>query len=267
MSLLSTRGGAIANAVASIAGVSERRPALVHAIAGQGNASETKTRGSDSGDTAKGQFPNVSVVICTYNRADMLPGALESLLRLSIPADWQWEVVLVDNRSTDTTPQVVDHMMPGREARLRYVVEQVPGVAAARNCGVARSTGDWIAFFDDDQQADPDWLRTLVDFACANKLRVVGGAVRVILPAGATDLPSEGRYLFGETPSLSEPIRYMGSLAPGAGNILVHRSVFEEVGTFDESLIEGGEDTDFFRRIRTAGIDMWFQPLVSTPGG
>lgn len=199
---------------------------------------------------------SISIVVCTYNRAHLLPDALQSLLRLDVPGDWQWDILVVDNRSSDATAQVVAELMKASGGRLHYVLEPEGGVAPARNCGVARSSGNWIAFFDDDQIANPTWLRELVEHAVRNNVRVVGGTARLLLPdAAPTDLPLEVRLLFGVGASES-----LQSKRPNGGNVLVHRSVFQEVGGFDTSLREGGEDTDFSRRLVKAGIPIGYQP-------
>jgi glycosyltransferase involved in cell wall biosynthesis len=197
------------------------------------------------------------VVVCTYNRAHLVPDALQSLLKLDVPDDWQWDILVVDNRSSDTTAQIVAELMRANDDRIHYVFEPEPGVAAARNCGIARSSGDWIAFFDDDQIADPAWLRELLELATSENVRVVGGAVHLLLPAGATDLPREAHSLFGTLFDQPDPGR---AFHVGGGNVLFHRSVFEEIGVYDPSLREGGEDTDLARRLRKAGIAMERQP-------
>lgn len=207
------------------------------------------------GSASRGR--RVSVVVCTYNRAHLVPDALQSLLKLDVPDDWQWDILVVDNRSSDATAQVVADVMRASGGRIRYVLEPEPGVAAARNCGIARSSGNWVAFFDDDQIADPSWLRALLELAISNDTRVVGGAVHLLLPSAAADLPREASSLFGTLFEQPDPGR---AFHVGGGNALFHRSVFEEIGVYDASLREGGEDTDLARRLRKAGIAMERQP-------
>lgn len=201
----------------------------------------------DSGSSRQ----RITVVVCTYNRANLLPGALQSLLRLDVPDDWQWDVLVVDNNSSDATAQVVADLMRANDGRLHYVLEPEPGVAAARNCGIARSSGDWVAFFDDDQIADQAWLRELLEFASSNDFRVVSGGIRLLLPAAAPDLPPEALRLFA---GQSDQERSRPGSPVSGGNSLFHRSVFEQIGTFDTSLGEAGEDTDLTRRLGKAGI-------------
>src|SRR4029077_10495906 len=100
--------------------------------------------------------PNVSIVVCTHNRAAMLRDALESLLRIETAGKFSYEIVVVDNASTDGTAQTVASLRQTAPV-LRYVYEAKKGIATARNRGLRESKGEWIAFFDDDQLADPRW--------------------------------------------------------------------------------------------------------------
>src|SRR5688572_12728930 len=101
---------------------------------------------------------DVTVVVCTFNRADMLRNALISLLKLETEAQFRFEVLVVDNNSTDHTAEVVAQLAQDASAPLRYVREVRQGHASARNRGIQEARGDWIASFDDDQLADARWL-------------------------------------------------------------------------------------------------------------
>jgi hypothetical protein len=136
-------------------------------------------------------------------------------------------------------------------------------VAQARNCGVRNARGRWIAFFDDDQLADADWLAGLLEAAGRTGAACVGGAVRLQLPDSvAAQLPAVCRRLLGESlpcASVGRPGRRRGL---ATGNLLVDRSVFERIGLFDESLREAGEDADLGRRVRAAGIELAGAPAA-----
>lgn len=206
---------------------------------------------------------DASIVICTYNRAALLRDALASLVAQQTDGRFRYEVVVIDNASTDDTPAVIEDAGRTAPVPFRGVREAKPGVAAARNRGIAEARGEWVAFFDDDQVADPRWLAELVGFARDRGVRCVGGANRLLLPPGApAELPPVCRALLGEPVDWPDPRRYDGPETPGAGNLLLHRSVFEQVGRFDESLREAGEDTDLLGRIRAAGIEAWYTPLA-----
>jgi len=205
----------------------------------------------------------ISVVLCTYNRAEVLGDALQSLSQLRTRGQFLYEVVVVDNGSTDDTRQVVERMARTSTVAVRMVAEPSPGVAHARNRGIAESRGEWIAFSDDDQIADRDWLCELWAVAGAHAARCVGGAVRLDLPDHASGLSGICRRMFGESVAGDQPRSYDGKATPGAGNLLIHRTVLQATGTFDPSRNEAGEDTDLFRRVRAAGIPAWYAPQAT----
>jgi GT2 family glycosyltransferase len=204
---------------------------------------------------------DVSVVVCTYNRAGLLRDALASLMALKTEEGCRYELVVVDNASTDETPRVIEESASRSPVPFRGVREDRPGVACARNRGVREALGPWIAFFDDDQVADPRWLLELLATAREKGARCVGGANRLLLPPEGREVGPLARGMLGETGEGGEnPRRYSGNRIPGTGNLLLQRSIFEEVGGFDESLRTGGEDSDLVCRMRNAGIDAWFAP-------
>jgi glycosyltransferase involved in cell wall biosynthesis len=209
--------------------------------------------------------PDVSIVLCTHNRAARLQDALASLFALHTDGGFAFEIVVVDNASTDATPQVVQAaaLSPDRPAACRVVsvFESKKGIATARNRGVATASGSWIAFFDDDQEADPRWLIELLAAARRKRARCVGGKVELKLPDGCRrSLSSVCRMLLGGTVAADELRPYNHRFTPGTGNLLVHQSVFDEIGRFDEDYSQRGEDTDLFLRMLAAEIEAWYTP-------
>ena len=97
----------------------------------------------------------VSVVINTFNRADVLPRALESLEWIAYSPGF--EVVVVDGPSTDTTSEILDHWSP----RLKVGTCPLANLSMSRNIGIAMASGDIVAFMDDDAVAEPEWLHQL----------------------------------------------------------------------------------------------------------
>lgn len=212
---------------------------------------------------------DITVVVITFNRAPMLAETLASLVALetNLPdgTPFTYEVVVVDNASTDETQDVIkeyaSEVQRGSATQIRPFYETEPGVAPARNRGMAESVGEWIAFHDDDQKADPKWLASILGLAKRRNLKVAGGAVRLELPEGNTRvLSKQCRGLLGERVGWVEEQPYTRKRIPGTNNFLVHRSVIEEVGVFDTSLKVGGSDADLYRRIRNAGYEAWFTP-------
>ena len=203
--------------------------------------------------------PTVTVVVCTRNRADQLPIAIGSLARLSAE-HFNYEVLVINNGSTDDTDGVIERLAAGFPVPLRCVREERPGVGVARNRGIAEAAGEWIAFFDDDQIADPNWLTELLALAIRKDCRCVGGRVRLRLPEGVNrPLSPVCQMLLGCSVNMETELAYTPTRTPGAGNLMVHRSVFAQIGGFDETLIRG-EDTDLFLRMHAAGVAGWYSP-------
>ena len=191
----------------------------------------------------------------------MLAGALRSLTRLDVDRTTNWEVLVVDNASTDETPHVVAALQRDATLPLRYVCEPRQGVSHARNRGIQESTSPWLAFFADDQVADSHWLQSLLAMARDKQTRCVGGAVRlrpdsfeaeVVSPVYQRMLLQSGRGI--------RPYRFTLKRAPGTGNLLIHRSVFDQVGLFNSGLREASEDSELYARMHGAGIEGCYAP-------
>src|ERR1051326_6177567 len=103
--------------------------------------------------------PDLSVVICTYNRPELLRLALTTLLRQS-PANLTYEVVVVDNNSTPETRAVVDELAQP-DPRIRYVREMRQGKAYARNTAVAEARAPIVSFLDDDVTVRDNWMEII----------------------------------------------------------------------------------------------------------
>lgn len=210
---------------------------------------------------AKMLHPDVSVTICSYNRADWLREAIESLLQLDVKG-FSYEILVVDNASTDHTKETVAELLAEHPDQIRYVVESQPGVSFARNRGVEEARGHWIAFFDDDELAEPDWLSQLLNAAEEKSVKCVGGAVKLRFdPGKERELHHWVRVTLGCTEGMVGQM-YDGKRVPTTGNMLVHKDVFETIGLFRTDLVEGGEDTDLYHRMRKAGFGAYYCPAA-----
>lgn len=129
--------------------------------------------------------PFVSVVIPTYNRSALVRQTVDSFLSQTYPAD-RWELILVDNASTDDTTQVIQEVA-GREAHVKALSEPRRGAHHARNSGALAARGDVLYFTDDDMLAEPDLLETIVSgFVEGSNVGSVTGRV---LPRWDTEPP------------------------------------------------------------------------------
>jgi len=204
-----------------------------------------------------------SLCICTYNRARQLREALARVAALNIPADLEYEVVLVDNNSTDTTPNVV------REASttlpIRSVRELRPGVAWARSAAAASARADLLIWLDDDVLVEPDWalhyIRSAREYPSAG---FFGGPVSAYLegvpPRWVLELLPELRAPFAlrEFPPGTEWLDqdHLPFGANFASRRLVHQQVpyNTELGRVGR---KGGcldEETQFFKGALNAGF-------------
>ena len=208
------------------------------------------------------QQTRISIVVCTFNRQEMLRGALGSLTNLRTEPEFDYEVVVVDDGSTDETARVVHSVMDTSVVEIRYIRQENRGIAGARNTGVFHARGSWVAFFDDDELADPDWLVHLLAAAKSSGADCVGGPALLQLPrqSGAI-LPQTIRRLLGENPVMREQlpegrwsvdVRRRQNAMPGTGNALVRRDLFDRIGCFSD-VQRYGEDLQFFRRAQKCG--------------
>jgi len=178
---------------------------------------------------------DVSVVVSTYNRCDVLPGALESILAQDT-GPVTYEVIVVDNNSTDRTRHVVESMIARGHGHLRYLFEGRQGLSHARNAGIAEARAPIIAFTDDDVRAAPDWVLTIKRaFDRYREVDYVGGRV---LPRWPSDPPAwltRDHWSALALSDFGDAPMYVNADAQycliGA-NLAFRREVFERVGLF-----------------------------------
>lgn len=219
--------------------------------------------------------PEISVVVPTYNRSQLLERALLSLF--SQQTDLSFEIIVVDNNSSDATPATVESLIAKSHVPLRLVREPRQGNAYARNTGIDHARAPVVAFLDDDVVAGENWISTIkATFDRAPQISFVGGR---ILPQWENDPPSwltpahwaplalldygsEEKMIAGATPS--------GLLT---ANIAIRTSVFDEVGRFSPDLqrVKGGigsmEDHEFLLRMCRGGKTGLYVPelITTTP--
>lgn len=192
------------------------------------------------------EFPFVSVVIPTYNRASLLPKLLESLMRQTYPAD-RFEVIVVDDGSKDETEQVVRKFTDSAPFSVIYLHQQRKGPAAARNLGIRHSRGEIIAFADSDVTVSEDWIENAVKHFKKNSVDGVEGRTE---PCGT------------ETPFAHRAHNLKGGKFLTC-NIFYTKAILEKLGGFDERFrAPHREDTDLAWRVLDAGGRIMFAPDV-----
>lgn len=125
----------------------------------------------------------ISAIICTYNRADYLRKALQSLCEQSLSTDC-YEILVVDNHSTDNTKQIVREEF-AHISNLRYFYEPIQGLSQARNLGWQNALGKYVAYLDDDAIASPNWLAKIIEIfeTTTPQPGAIGGRVKPIWEA------------------------------------------------------------------------------------
>lgn len=209
----------------------------------------------------------ISVILCTYNRAPHLQETLGSLERLSVPPGLEWELLVVDNNSTDETQAVVAALRDRGRLPIRYIFESQQGKSFALNTGIKEAYGEIIAFTDDDVTVDPRWLAEIR--AAFDKFGCVGVGGRV-LPVWAKEKPAwltDEVGLMGVVASFDlgeDPHRL--TTPPYGVNMAFRMVAFEKYGLFRTDLgptagqLLRGEDSEFCGRLLAAAETIMYAP-------
>jgi glycosyltransferase involved in cell wall biosynthesis len=213
---------------------------------------------------------DISVVVCTYNRAATLARCLARLAAQQVPEGVGWEVVVVDNNSTDHTSRVVEDAA-ARGLPVRYSRETNQGLCHARNRGIQDTRGAIVAYIDDDILTDPAWLSGMVSAFRETGCDAAGGSIH--LETEGRPLPSWlsrdmwgylGYIDHGEERIVLDGVRHY----PHGGNMAFRREVFGKVGGFDVTIGRKGNklfkqsETEFFHRLVPTGAKIVYEPAA-----
>ena len=219
----------------------------------------------------------LTIIVLTRNRRELLRGCLESLLSQSDPGV-PLAFVVVDDGSSDGSGDMVRGLTASRP-HWSYIFQEAAGIAAARNTGIRNSASAWIAIVADDYLLPADYARAIAAFfkehpqARVVRFKVtaaaggglIGGALHAYQEASckrrlAPRDPERSRWNLWRRLPEAEGIRTDHGLE-AAGAAAFHSSVFRQIGGFDESFARG-EDSDFTRRLRAAGIPVYYSPFL-----
>lgn len=208
-------------------------------------------------DGGESKPPFVSVIVPVYNDPKGIRTTLRSLTRLTFPND-RYEVLVVDNGSTDETPSVVEAIAETNENVAMLVEREVQSSYAARNRGIEASSGEVLAFVDADMHVDADWLDRVTEELDRNGADYMGCAVDLYMPESGATLADLFDSLRG-----FDIERYVYDLefAPTCC-LVVRRDVVEDVGAFDPCLVSSG-DLEFGNRVADAGYDLHYASDVT----
>ena len=171
--------------------------------------------------------PTLTVIVCTYNRADLLTKCLDSIAAQTLDSDL-FELIVVDNNSTDKTPQVADEYEP-KIRHFRYVFENNQGLSHARNRGIEEAHSEYLVYLDDDALAPPEFLANLVNVIKSFRPDFVGGPV---YPYYIDHKPAWFRDSY-EIKKYENESRFSQTCRVTGANYTVKADVFQRVGTFN----------------------------------
>src|ERR1700739_837122 len=217
---------------------------------------------------------DISVIICTYNRCQLLKKALEAIAGCEMPKKISWEVIVVDNNSNDATHDVTEDVDRRYPNHFRYIFESRVGKSNALNKGVQEARGCILAFVDDDVVVQPTWLHNLTAELHGEQWAGVGGRT---LPANSVSLPGwltlKGPYGLGGVLAAivdlgDEPI--VLDRPPYGANMAFRKVMFERYRGFrtdlgpspNREIPRPNEDTEFGRRLMAAGERILYVPTA-----
>ena len=218
---------------------------------------------------------DITVAICTYNGAEAVPSVLDHLREQEDVEDVRWEVLVVDNNSTDATEAVVREQQQawGRDAELRYAFEGRQGKSHAQQTAVEEARGTWIAFLDDDNLPAPGWVAAAHRFAESHpRAGAFGGQIHGRFEEEPPTSFGLVKPLFALNERTDEICYSTGNslqfAAPGAGLVVRRQAWIESVpepgleleGTKGSGRGTPGEDFELQWRIYRNDWEIWHNP-------
>jgi glycosyltransferase involved in cell wall biosynthesis len=212
---------------------------------------------------------SINLIICTYNNAALLDRVLAKIANQKVSPKCSWKVLVVDNNCTDETATVVQkYIQDGTIPDLRIILETLQGLNHARLCGVRNTTGDWIAFIDDDCLLEEDWIEQVAKFALAHPdCGAFGGRVILDWEKQPPAYVLKYGYSFAQQEYGAEA-KLMNGLV-GAG-MTIRRSALQATGWMNnqfmsdrvgKKLISGG-DVELALRLG-AKYELWYNPACT----
>lgn len=205
----------------------------------------------------------LSIIIASYNRAASLLQFVQGLSHQVVPDNVDWEIIIVDNNSTDGTKNAIAPLVEENSRRYKYLLESRQGKSMALNTGLRVATGEILVFTDDDCVPDPKWLAKIaLEFASDPSLSVLGGRVELY---DKQDRPVTIRNFPERT--LIESRDQVFLFLIGA-NMSIRRKVLDAVGEFDPFLGPGSrigavmEDLDLLYRVYRKKFKIVYSPDV-----
>ncbi len=211
--------------------------------------------------------PLISVIVLNWNGLALLDECFESL---SAQTWHNKEFILVDNGSTDGSRELLVAWAIRLPNAQTLLLSTNTGFCKGNNLAFARASGEWIALFNSDAVADPDWLKELVQYGDpANRVGMLASKILFQNPQHVIDKVGHLIYWDGQNRGRGTMEADVGQydkpeeiLWPDACAALYHRKLFEETGGFDETFFAFGDDADLGMRARLLGWKAWYVPTA-----
>ena len=193
----------------------------------------------------------ISVVIPTYNGAETLKRSLPTWISQTLPEE-EYELFVVDNRSTDNTRSVVEQLIKGRP-HFHYIYEEIPGATAARHAGARMAKGTVLVFADDDGLFNPECLEKIIAVYDQNpQCEAVTGKIEILWDGQEPEWIAPYKYMLGQL-DYGEDVRYGYNMYLNGGLMSVRKSTFERLHGFNPDLVGnyliGDGDTGFVKKM------------------
>ena len=213
----------------------------------------------------------LSIVICSYNRANYIIDALNSLYAQTAGLNF-FETIIVDNNSTDNTAEVLKQWRASNiNGSFNYLTETNQGASFARNKGAASAKGQWLCFMDDDAVATPNYVENIIKHI-ETKPDAIGFGGRII----PKYIPAEPKWMSYYVSSLVGNFDYAPSACafengkyPIESNMIVRKDIYDSIGGFNTeipgvvgTLRIGGEGKELFYKILALGHTIYYDPSI-----
>jgi len=213
----------------------------------------------------------LSIIICSYNRASYISDALDSLYTQSAGLN-EFEVIIVDNNSTDNTTEVFNQWRTkNTKGSFTYHTESKQGASFARNKGAVNASGKWLCFMDDDAVATLNYVKNILRHI-ETKPEAVGFGGRIIpkyIPAEPKRMSYYVSSLVGNFDYAPNACAFAPGKYPLESNMIVKKDIYDQIGGFNTSLPGvvgtlriGGEGKELFYKILSLGHTIYYDPAI-----
>lgn len=213
----------------------------------------------------------LSIVICSYNRASYISGALDSLYHQSAGLD-NFEAIIVDNNSTDNTAEVFKQWRSSHaNGSFTYLIESKQGASFARNTGAEGAKGQWLCFMDDDAIANSNYVENIIKHI-KTKPEAIGFGGRIIpkyIPSAPEWMSYYVSSLVGNFDYAPTACAFENGKYPLESNMIVKKDIYDSIGGFNTQLPGvvgtlriGGEGKELFYKLLALGHTIYYDPAI-----